>query len=175
MIRSGGDMTDRDDILSPENLGSDVELLIAVLKLASVITRPMREGVATPHGLSTNELRVLMCVGGEGPVAGHDVSETMSIPPMNVSRALAELDDRGWIKRVENDDNRRRRPVELNDAGWDALGSMIPDVRGIAEYIFAPIRKGDRGRLLDLVKRVNEQIEEWTPHQETAGLQKKIA
>lgn len=174
LLTSGGNMTNRDDILSLEKIGSDVELLIAVLKLASVISRPMREAVATPHGLSTNELRVLMCIGGEGPVAGHDIAETMSIPPMNVSRALAELDERGWLKRVDNGDNRRRRPVELNDAGWEALGLMIPDVRDIAQHIFSPIRKGDRSRLLDLVNRINKQIEEWTP-QEIGESQKKIA
>lgn len=165
-------MTNREDILSPEAIGPDVELLIALLKLSSIINRPMRDGVAVKHGLSTNELRVLMCIGGEGPVAGHDISETMGIPPMNVSRALAALDDRGWLERVDNDDNRRRRPVSLNDAGWDALGSMIPDVRNIAEQFFATIRKGERGKLLEMVEKVNGQINEWTESTETRTVAK---
>ena len=162
ICRPGGTMTNREDILSPDAIGPDVQLLIALLKLSSIINRPMRDGVAVRHGLSTNELRVLMCIGGEGPVAGHDISEIMGIPPMNVSRAVAALDDRGWLERVDNDDNRRRRPVSLNDAGWDALGSMIPDVRQIAEQFFATIRKGDRGKLLDMVEKVNGQVELWT-------------
>lgn len=155
-------MTNRDDILLPETLGSDVILLVALLKLSSVIGRPMRDGVAIPHGLSTNELRVLMCVGGEGPVAGHEISDLMSISPMNVSRALAELDDRGWISRVDNGDNRRRRPVQLNDDGWNALGATIPDVRRIAQHIFSTLRKSDRDRLLDLFNHIHERIDDWT-------------
>jgi DNA-binding MarR family transcriptional regulator len=165
-------MSNRDDILSPEKIGSDVELLIALLKLASMISRPMREGVAIPHGLSTNELRVLMCVGGEGPVAGHDISEMMSIPPMNVSRALAELDGRGWIKRVENDDNRRRRPVELSDEGWEALGSVIPDVREVAQFVLSTVRKGDRHKLFELANRINDQIGRWRPMEHADSLKR---
>ena len=155
-------MTNREDILSPDAIGPDVELLIALLKLSSMINRPMRDGVAVNHGLSTNELRVLMCIGGEGPVAGHDISEIMGIPPMNVSRAVAALDDRGWLERIDNGDNRRRRPVSLNDAGWNALGSMIPDVRKIAKQFFTAIRKGDRRKLLEMVEKVNIRIDQWT-------------
>lgn len=159
-------MTNRDDILSPENLGADVELLIALLKMGSMISRPMRDGVAVKHGLSANELRVLMCIGGEGPLAGHDISEIMGILPMNVSRALAALDERGWLERLDNDDNRRRRPVSLNDAGWAMMVSMIPDVRGIAEQFFATLRKGERAKLLEMVERVNGQINLWAPAEE---------
>ncbi|MBB4640593.1 MarR family winged helix-turn-helix transcriptional regulator [Rhizorhapis suberifaciens] len=168
-------MTDRDDILSPENLGSDVELLIALLKLSSMISRPMRDGVAIKHGLSTNELRVLMCVGGEGPVAGHDISETMAIPPMNVSRALAELDERSWLRREDNDENRRRRPVSLNDQGWDALGSMIPDIRQIAQHFFSTIRRGDQAKLLELIAKINGQIESWSEPAESGAPKKKMS
>ncbi|HKX35620.1 MAG TPA: MarR family transcriptional regulator [Rhizorhapis sp.] len=167
-------MTDRDDILSPEKLGFDVELLIGLLKLSGMIGRPMREGIAIKHGLSINELRVLMCVGGEGPVAGHDISEIMSIAPMNVSRALAALDERGWLTREDNDDNRRRRPVSLNDAGWEVLGSMIPDVRLIAEYIFATMRRNDRSKLLELVEKVNGQIGQWASPAENEMLERNI-
>lgn len=159
-------MTEKDDILSPEAMGADVELLITLLKLSSMISRPMRGGVATRHDLSINELRVLMCVGGEGPVAGHDISECMAIPPMNVSRALAALDERGWLTREDNDDNRRRRPVSLSHAGWDALGSMIPDVRSVAEHVFATLRKSDKPKLLELARRVTQQIESWTDAEE---------
>lgn len=167
-------MTNREDILSPEAIGPDVQLLIAFLKLSSIINRPMRDGVAVRHGLSPNELRVLMCIGGEGPVAGHDISEIMGIPPMNVSRALAALDDRGWLKRVKNDDNRRRRPVSLNDMGWDALGAMIPDVRQIAEQFFATIRQSDRGKLFNMVEKVSSQVELWTESAENASARRSV-
>ena len=49
----------------------EIDLLVWMLKFASLISRPMRDGVADPAGLSANELRLLMALSGEGESAGH--------------------------------------------------------------------------------------------------------
>ena len=48
----------------------EIDLLVAMLEFASLISRPMRDGVADPAGLSSNELRILMALTGEGGVRG---------------------------------------------------------------------------------------------------------
>lgn len=50
----------------------DIDLLVARLRFSSIISRPMRDGVADPAGFSSNELRILMALSGEGESAGHD-------------------------------------------------------------------------------------------------------
>lgn len=142
-------------------VGHDVTLLIELLKLASLINRPMREDVAEPNQLSINELRVLMCLGGEGPLAGQDVSQLMSMPPMNVSRALAALEARGWTERVSNRANRRRRPVQLSEAGWIAYRALIPDVRSVARRLLAGLGKAERQHLAHMFNRLIAQLEAW--------------
>jgi DNA-binding MarR family transcriptional regulator len=68
---------------------ANVELLVQLLKLSSLINRPMEDGVAEVKGIALNELKIMMCLGGEGALAGHDITEIMAISPMNVSRALS--------------------------------------------------------------------------------------
>src|SRR5882762_4426735 len=62
----------------------EIALLMAMLRFASVISRPMRDGVADPAGFSSNELRILMALSGEGESAGHDLAELMGMHAMNV-------------------------------------------------------------------------------------------
>jgi DNA-binding MarR family transcriptional regulator len=71
--------------------GKEVELLVQLLKLSSFINGPMQDGVASPNNLALNELKITLCLGGEGALAGHDIADIMGIAPMNVSRSLSSL------------------------------------------------------------------------------------
>jgi DNA-binding MarR family transcriptional regulator len=141
----------------------EVLLLVAILKLATVINRPMRDGVADPQGLSLNEMRVLMSIGGEGQVAGHELAEIIGMQPMNVSRSLATLQERGWIEQVGDVRNRRRKPFRLSEVGKHSLVAMLPGVGEVAHFLFA----GTPGReITDLTQRVEhliDRIDEWQP------------
>jgi DNA-binding MarR family transcriptional regulator len=136
-------------------------LLVHLLKLAAMISRPMEDGVADPNGLSLNELRILMCLHGEGPCAGHDITDLMAIPPMNVSRGLAALAQRGWIEPAIDPTNRRRRPVRLSAEGTRAFVAMEPDVAQVAEYLLGQLESGEAATLNRAVGQVIAQLERW--------------
>ena len=139
----------------------EVELLVQFLKLASIITRPMQSDVAARNGLSVNELRVLMCLSGEGAIAGSDIAFLMSMTPMNVSRALVRLKRLGWIERVASKGNRRRKPVQLSAAGWRAYAAMLPDIRSVAQHLFSPLDRGQRRALAGVFDQLIEQVDSW--------------
>jgi DNA-binding MarR family transcriptional regulator len=144
-------------------ISSPVELLVQLLKQASLISRPMIEGVAAPNGLSANELRIIMCLGGEGALAGHEISATMAIPPMNVSRAVAALIDRGWIETVRDPGNRRRKPVQLSAAGWERYRALIPDVAAVAADLLGGLTASERATLARITAKTIARIENWQP------------
>src|SRR6204780_306305 len=85
----------------------EIDLLVAMLRFASLISRPMRDGVADLAGFSANELRILMALSDRGESAGHDLAELMGMQAMSVSRALASLYAMGLVEPVENSGNRR--------------------------------------------------------------------
>ena len=93
-----------------------VSFLVELLKLASLINGPMQDGVAAPNKLSLNELKIVLCLSGEGVLAGHAIAELLGMAPMNVSRALASLRKRGWIEAVSDPTSKRRKPYQLSDA-----------------------------------------------------------
>jgi DNA-binding MarR family transcriptional regulator len=144
-------------------ISSPVELLVQLLKQASLISRPMIEGVAAPNGLSANELRIIMCLGGEGALAGHEISATMAIPPMNVSRAVATLVERGWVETVTDPANRRRKPVQLSAAGWERYRALIPDVATVATELLGGLTATERTMLARISAKTIARIESWQP------------
>jgi DNA-binding MarR family transcriptional regulator len=157
-------MTAPDRELSPPKdlpFGSPVPLLIQLLKLSSLVTTPMQDGVADPNGVSINELKIMMALGGEGAMAGHDIAEIMAIPPMNVSRALSSLQDRGWIEAVADPANRRRKPVQLSGDGRAAFGAMTPDVAAVAGYLLGTLSSDERATMARLSDKVTSRLADW--------------
>jgi DNA-binding MarR family transcriptional regulator len=151
----------RKNVPSLHNKASDVGLLLALLKLGSIIGMPMKDEVADPNGLSTNDLRVLMCLGGEGALSGREIATIMSMTPMNVSRALTRLEELKWTEPVSRTGDRRRRSVQLSADGWRAYGAMLPDVRRVARRLFETLNRAERGALAQVFERLIDRIEGW--------------
>jgi DNA-binding MarR family transcriptional regulator len=142
---------------------SDIGLLVAMLRFASMINRPMRDGVADPEGLSLNELRVMMSLGGEGELAGHELAELIGMQPMNVSRALATLGEVGWVEQFADPVNRRRKPHRLSPAGWEAHKAMGPEIAEVAAFLFKTLTKTERDALGAIMEKLTVQIGDWVP------------
>ncbi len=126
------------------DLGEDAALLVDLLKLATFIAQPMREGVAEPLGLSANDLKIILALGGEGELAGHELSDIMGLPPMNVSRAIAALTARGLVEPGQDASNRRRKPVRLTARGAALFQRTIPAMADIGGKLFADFTPAER-------------------------------
>jgi DNA-binding MarR family transcriptional regulator len=149
--------------LSNFEFGPNVITLIDLLKVATLIHRPMRDGVADPLNLSPNELRVLMALGGEGAMAGHELAELIGMPPMNVSRALSSLHGMGLVEQIDDPTNRRRKPHVLNGAGIDCFRAMEPRIAAVADFLFGKLSVSERSQLRALLEKLDAQLIDWQP------------
>lgn len=140
---------------------SDVGLLIAMLRFAALINRPMRDGVALPAGVSPNELKIIIALGGEGERAGHELADLMGMQPMNVSRALAALVERGWVEEVIDPNNRRRKPHRLSAEGWDAYRAMGPEIEAVAAFLFTTLDPAERTGMAAVLDKLYTQVMRW--------------
>ncbi|OYW48242.1 MAG: hypothetical protein B7Y36_11015 [Novosphingobium sp. 28-62-57] len=148
---------------SPEPLAfeGEVALLVDLLKLGTFIGTPMREGVAEPLGLTPTDLRIILALGGEGELAGHDLSEIMGVPPMNVSRALAVLAERGLVEPGRNRSNRRRKPVRLTAAGEALFAQTVPAMERVGANLFKGVSQRDRDAFRRVAAAVLARIGIW--------------
>jgi DNA-binding MarR family transcriptional regulator len=138
-----------------------VDLQIQLLKLATLISGPMRSGLAEPGGLAVDDVKILMCLGGEGAMAGHEMSELLGIAPMNVSRAVSNLRARGWAERVNDGRDKRRKPVQLTHAGAEAFRAMTPDLARIADQLLGGLSANERDTLRHVTGKIIDRINAW--------------
>ncbi|MFM5950302.1 MAG: MarR family winged helix-turn-helix transcriptional regulator [Novosphingobium sp.] len=135
--------------------------LVRLLKLASFVNSPMKDGVCDPSGISQIEMKVLMALAGEGDLAGHDLVELMGVPAMNVSRALAALRDKGWIEGAVDPDNRRRRPVRLSAAGRAEYERLHPAVEGVAQALLGKLSPAQQRQFATISDKIIAAMVQW--------------
>jgi DNA-binding MarR family transcriptional regulator len=140
-----------------------IGLLVAMLRFASLISRPMRDGVADPAGFSSNELRILMALSGEGESAGHDLAELMGMHAMNVSRALSSLHAMGLVEPARNSKNRRRKPYRISARGAGAHIALEPRIAKVAGFLFGALTAPERRTLSKILTKLDRQVLAWQP------------
>jgi DNA-binding MarR family transcriptional regulator len=141
----------------------EIRLLIAMLRFASLISRPMRGGVADPAGLSCNELRILMALSGEGESAGHDLAELMGMHAMSVSRALSSLRRMGLVEPAASTRNRRRKPYRVSSRGAAAHLALQPHLAEVARFLLGVVTARERAGLERIVAKLDRQVTKWKP------------
>jgi DNA-binding MarR family transcriptional regulator len=141
----------------------EIELLVAMLRFSSIISRPMRDGVADPAGFSSNELRILMALSGEGESAGHGLAELMGMHAMNVSRALSSLHAMGLVEAARNSKNRRRKPYRISARGASAHVALQPRIAQIAAFLFGALSQAERRTLRRIIGKLDRQVMAWQP------------
>jgi len=144
-----------------EPIGAQVELLVQLLKLSSLINRPMQEAVANPKELGLGEVKAIICLGGEGALAGHELAEILGMTTMNASRALAALLERGWVEPVADPANRRRKPFRLSADGWAGYRAMTRDVSGVAANVLGTLTKAETTSFARIIDKIIGRVEAW--------------
>ena len=138
-----------------------VTMLIDLLKVATQISRPMRDDVADPENVSVTELRIILALGGEGALAGHDLAEMMAMQPMNVSRALVTLLELGLIEQIDNCENKRRKPYRLSKAGDIKFAGMTQRMAHVSEFVFAVFDEHEIKVVKSILEKMDRHLREW--------------
>lgn len=135
--------------------------LVRLLKLASFVNSPMKDGVCDPSGISQIEMKVMMALAGEGELAGHDLVEIMGVPAMNVSRALVLLRSRGWIEHAADPVNRRRKPVRLSQAGRAQYDKLHPAIETVAEALLGSLSPAQQKQFAAISENIIAAMTQW--------------
>lgn len=76
------------------------------------------------HGMTRPEWRTLALLGAIGRMTATDISRRSAMHKTKVSRAVQSLEDRGWLRRRADDEDRRLEHLELTKAGWAIHGEL---------------------------------------------------
>lgn len=81
------------------------------------------------HGLTRPEWRVLALLGAYGSMTATEIARRSTMHKTKVSRAVAALEERRWLRREEDEIDRRLEHLELTRAGAE----IHRELTGLAE------------------------------------------
>lgn len=87
------------------------------------------------EGVSYVQWSILALLARGDGIAQSEIADRAEIEPSSVSRALVEMEDRGWVRRRASTADRRCRHVFLargSRATWKRLARLAHDVRAEA-------------------------------------------
>jgi len=76
-----------------------------------------------------------------------------------MTRICDELVDKGLMRRVTNQEDRRRVDLSLTDEGVALLKTAVPELRKKTHVMMSIFSEAEKATLVDLLTRLNQKLE----------------
>lgn len=111
--------------------------------------------------LSIGEYLVLRNLSSdEKDVKASELSDILELSRPSITRILNELEQREYIKREIDRNDRRSVSIELTDSGREALEQANKRILDVAERLVISLGDSDTDKLIELIKKLTETYKE---------------
>ena len=115
--------------------------------LAERISLAVAQLYGDRFNLSRSEWRILAALGHNGAMTAKDLGPYSTLDKMQVSRAVAGLEEGGYIAREEDASDRRAKILQLTKAGQALYRKLVPLVVEREQLILDALEPDDRAAL----------------------------
>lgn len=126
-------------------------------KLNRSITSFVNKGLEK-HNLTRSEVPYLMTLYKHESVTQEFFSRYYDLNEGTITRALVRLEKKGFIKRVSNPDDKRKRMVSLTDEGLELSVMLIDYQKHIKEQVYYNFTDEEYNQLVELLNKMFENI-----------------
>ena len=81
------------------------------------------------------------------------IAEMIAYDRATIGGVLDRLEQKGWVRRVVSERDRRARELSLTPAGKRVLVAVLPVVREVQEEILASLGQAERKTFLELARK----------------------
>ncbi|WP_417600249.1 MarR family winged helix-turn-helix transcriptional regulator [Pararhodobacter oceanensis] len=115
--------------------------------LAEKTSQNTRDIYRKRHGLTRTQWRVLVNLAEVTSLTASELCELVPAHKTKVSRALADLEARGWVKRSTDSSDRRIAHAVITAKGKRALATIQPEMIAATEALLAPLSAEERAKI----------------------------
>ncbi|RKQ90751.1 DNA-binding MarR family transcriptional regulator [Solirubrobacter pauli] len=115
--------------------------------------RLVNEALGT-EGVRKYHFRVLVALEDDGPLSQAELGRRLAIDRSDMAAVAAELEQRGYLARTRDEQDRRRNVVTITPAGGEALARMDEAIDGAQRALLAPLSEAERQQLTRLLARL---------------------
>lgn len=119
-----------------------------LIRAATALGRVTSRVHKREQGLTSPEFAVLLALGSDRTkLTSSDIVEMTAMDKTKVSRAVASLDQRGWVLRERATSDRRFEYLTLTEAGWETLGHLMPKMYEAESAVLKSLSEEERNGL----------------------------
>ncbi len=112
------------------------------------------------YGLSKSTVNILMLLR-HGPSKGmqlHEIGELLLVSRANVTGLIDHLEEKGYVKRVVDEQDRRARYARITPKGEALLDEFVPVHYGRMKALFQDLSGEDKQEILNLLKKIRNSV-----------------
>lgn len=117
----------------------------------AVLAENVSQAVAQLYGdrfqITRAEWRVLAALGANNGMAAKDISAYSTLDKMQVSRAVARLEEAGLVTRATDDADRRAKILTLTASGRALFQKIVPLAQAREDYLLEDLDPQERAAL----------------------------
>jgi DNA-binding MarR family transcriptional regulator len=127
--------------------------------LAEAVSRALSQVYKQRYGLGVPEWRVLAHLGQYAPITAKAIGAHSRMHKTKVSRAVAALEELGFLHRSGNDEDRREELLSLTAKGKAAYDDLAPKAADFARHLLDDLSAGERRALEQAIDRLLRSLE----------------
>lgn len=138
--------------------GAGQEALIGIVRTADVLKRHM-SGVIEPYGVTGQQYNVLRILRGArpDPLPTMEIARRMIENTPGITGLLDRLEEKGFVRRARDDDDRRCSRCSITDKGLRLLAEMDDVVDKAEDEALSMLRGAELARLIETLDAVRER------------------
>jgi len=109
-----------------------------------------------PAPVAPSQLGILVIIDENPEMTQQQLCEGIGVDKSTFAIRLDRLADRGLLRRVRSEDDRRRNSLRLTAKGKATLRTMLVHVERHERRIFARLSAVEREQLMELLKKIGE-------------------
>ena len=118
-----------------ERLVLETFLPYRLTRLGAAVSERLKPIYGKKYRLTIPEWRVMATLGQFGRLTAKQVGVHSAMHKTKVSRAVAKLEERRWLKRSPNAADRREEVLSLTPAGIKAYEGIVPEMQAFVDRI----------------------------------------
>ena len=132
-------------------------------EIRSFYTRIAESVAATyerKYGITPAEWRVLATIGSHKNTTSAHIVSHANTDKVTVSRALAKLTEKRWVKVSTSKSDRRRKGLTLTATGRRNYNKIVPEVLGVERSLLAGVSRRDIATLRRIMKQIESNAKD---------------
>lgn len=114
----------------------------------SIVTDHCRE-----HGATSVQYGILYMVGEHPGIDQISLANLIALDRSNTGEVVGRLEERGLLRRVSGDADRRTKRLHLTPAGAKLVDAITPDIERAQERMLAPLTEDERETFMELLEK----------------------